>query len=502
VLLSAANPPDVAEILPPELLERIYTHLAGESVTALSTCGYRKCLPLALTCRAYYAALISAVRSLAILPVGFASRRAKSDPPPPYPLGYSLMEAVAAAIGKRRRSASSVAQGYPSLTVDGDVPLAVPTTLLALPTVASSPPFAGPTADKAAFFLRPGTSRFKVSDGMVCRMVAALPNLEELELSLAVGLTDAGIVAVAELCPGLRALRVTGNSVVTIESLRVLSRACSQLHLLDMSYCRQMGDSAAPHLAGFLALQTLKVAKWNITDEFLRVLFGDSCDGKRLSVLHLACCQQLTDVGMGHIARGTNSRLRALSVRSCRLVGDDGLDAVVRHCPFLQDVDVSYNDNLTADGVGLLGQLPHLRRVHAVQCRNVTDATAALLADCVGLENVNLSWCSGLTDTGVHSLVSGCPHLVHVSIAGCRFVTDIGVETLVQLEALERVVVTYCPLLSDEAAKSLGWARNGPLREVDLRRCEGVSSGAVERLRRNVMLLHDTSGVADEDVSV
>jgi hypothetical protein len=481
-------------LLSPEVLELVYRHLASEPLSALTTCGYRKCLPLALTCRAYYATLIIAVRGLAVLPLGFASRRSKTGKPPPSPFSANF------APGKRARSASSIAKRCSLLTVGSETCEAAPTlpeisSLISLPSSASSgiaswSPFAAARPDRA--------TRNKTTDYMVQRMVAALPNLVDLELSLAVALTDAGVFAVAQFCPNLCSLRVTGNSVVTDVSLRTLGSFCPRLRTLDMSYCTQMSDSAAAYLIDISSLEKLNVTKWGITDDFLRALCRSGL--LKLNELELSCCENLTDVGMSHLARGANIQLLRLSVRGCRSVGDAGLDAIVRACPRIQLIDVSYNDNLSPGGLGMIGELSCLRSLNATQCRYLTDATAELLARCVRLERVNLSWCCGLTDVGVGALVAKCTGLKDIKLSGCHFLTDVGVEFVAQLDSLDTVVLSYCKRLTGKAADALGLAQNRPLTEVDLRRCENIPVQAIDRLRERVSLLHETCGTPDEDL--
>ncbi|KAL3699908.1 hypothetical protein R1sor_017930 [Riccia sorocarpa] len=58
------------------------------------------------------------------------------------------------------------------------------------------------------------------------------------------GVTDTGVVALAEGCPELRALSLAGCRRITIRSIRTIAFHCRQLKVLILSHCRGIKDDA------------------------------------------------------------------------------------------------------------------------------------------------------------------------------------------------------------------------------------------------------------------
>jgi Leucine Rich repeat len=339
-------------------------------------------------------------------------------------------------------------------------------------------------------------ARGKVSDVMVRDMVAALPKLVELQLSTAVQLTDAGVAAVAEHCPQIRTLKIAGNHAITDRAVGAL-RSCRSLEMLDLSFCSLLTDAAAKDLAALPALTTLSVARWNVTDAFVQDLLcgGGGGGGKALKDLNLAGCAAISDGALDHISVHAAERMEALHLRQCRRVSDAGLELLVRSCTALRELDISCNDNITADAVGLLGEMGSLRVLKASQMSNVSDAAVARLAAAGQLTSVRLSWCPLLTDAAADSL-AGCRSLTEVNLSGVKLLTDAGVYALASLPALKRVKLTYCGRLSNAAVDALAGAANAPLKEVDVRSCRRIHAEKLEELRACCETLHDSTRVS------
>lgn len=434
-----------------DILQHIFTHMAGEDITTqLTTDGYRRALPLALTCKSYYAAFTRAIRGVAVLPFGFASRRASLPPPDPAPY----------------------LQAYSTNTrSDMDV----------------TP---GKNWFGQAFSGGSGVFRKKITDNMIHRMLLTLDGLRELELSMAVAISDDGVVDIARLCPNLRSFKLNSNHTIGRRSVQALS-TCSKLEVLDMNFCTGFFDDSASCISKMPSLTSLYIARWRISDLFFKILFRkDRC--KNMRVLGLNGCEAITYKSVKYISHGTGCSLEHLNLRSCRRINDLALEYVVYHCRNLESIDVSYNDIITPTGVGLLRGLEKLRNVQVSQCSNATDGTVSELCQGCPLVSVKLSWCQQLTNVSAFAL-SACHDLSQVNLSGCRRLTDRAVEALACLPRLERLKLTYCSSLTDASADFLADAANKPLTEIDLRRCRGISFEAMDRLRKQCVLLLDSA---------
>lgn len=447
-------------LLSPELQTLVLAHLAGEPLKSLSTDAFRRALPLALTCRAYYSAFKSAVRGVRLLPIGFASavqhhrirpQDRASQPIAPSPV---LSHREARAVVVREPSAEHARKDSAF----------------------------GP------FGRRPRPPR-KISDSNVQAMVSALPALVEIQLSTTVALTDAGVLAIARFCPQVRVLKISGIHQITDMAVRSL-RTCKHMHTLDLSFCSKFSDAAAVDLAAMPALVSLSVSRWSITDMFVKNLFANG-GGAAIASLSLSGCSELSDLALVHACSGAGSRLRSLKLRHCRRITDAGLDALVSNCVVLESLDISSNDMVTADGVARLGNISTLRSIDANSVANISDAAVAQLVESGLLTSISLSWCPQLSD-GTAQCLSACPGLVHVNLSGCKRLTDLGVTALAALPVLEKIGLMYCGELTSASLRTLATAANAPLKEVDVRFVRNLDGDMLEHLRANCDVVHDS----------
>ncbi|CAN0007978.1 unnamed protein product, partial [Hapterophycus canaliculatus] len=90
----------------------------------------------------------------------------------------------------------------------------------------------------------------------------------------------------------------------------------------------------------------------------------------------------------------------------------------------------------------------------------ITDnALEALSVSCSWLEQLDVSWCGGITDRGFARLAEGCPELEEASVHAvwCEGITDVSLSAL----------STFCKHLE----------------MVHIGGCEGIGAAATEALR-------------------
>ncbi|KAL2651943.1 hypothetical protein R1flu_020071 [Riccia fluitans] len=93
------------------------------------------------------------------------------------------------------------------------------------------------------------------TDVILKRLGDFCPNLKELRFegfgqntspNYFLGVTDTGVVALAEGCPELRVLSLAGCRRITIRSIRTIAFHCRQLKVLILSHCRGIKDDSVP----------------------------------------------------------------------------------------------------------------------------------------------------------------------------------------------------------------------------------------------------------------
>lgn len=136
-----------------------------------------------------------------------------------------------------------------------------------------------------------------------------------------------------------------------------------------------------------------------------------------INSLDLSVCPRIDDGAVALLLRDGRSfssspfppswtrRLRRLVL--CRSSGlkFSGLVMLVKACPFLEIVDVSFS-------------------------RGLGDMEASALSSAAGLKDLKLDTCLGITDVGLAQIAVGCQRLERLSLKWCLEITDLGIDLL------------------------------------------------------------------------
>lgn len=148
----------------------------------------------------------------------------------------------------------------------------------------------------------------------------------------------------------------------------------------------------------------------------LRVLRTEFLPGMLLKcmnmeTLDLSVCPPIDDAMVaalldGRSADWTRGLKRLVLSRSTGLKSD-GLELLTRSCPSLEAVDMSY-------------------------CCGFGDREASALSCAVGMRELKLDKCLGVTDVGLATIAVGCNKLQRLSLKWCMEITDLGIDLLVK----------------------------------------------------------------------
>lgn len=161
--------------------------------------------------------------------------------------------------------------------------------------------------------------------------------------------------------------------VLRVEFLNGLLRKYARIESLDLSVCPRIDDGTVSIL--------LSGASDLLTPVALRVI-PPSFD----SVSWTRGLRRLV------LSRATGLRY-------------SGLEQLVRACPMLESIDVSY-------------------------CQGFGDKEAAAISTAVGLRELKMDKCLGLTDVGLAKIAIGCSRLEKLSLKWCLEIGDLGVDLL------------------------------------------------------------------------
>ncbi|KAH9101814.1 hypothetical protein AeMF1_021519 [Aphanomyces euteiches] len=288
-----------------------------------------------------------------------------------------------------------------------------------------------------------------VSDRVLENLETALSTVEEVRLDGCYRLSDQGVEYLKEKCaPTLEVFELTSNQRLSSRSIVQIS-SWTNLHTLTLAECPQFLDD------DFLPLKTLVTTTLRklslvqldkITDKLLQVLFEGSRDCL-IEELSLACCAQVTDVGMQYVLEAC-PRLTALDVSDVQLLTDSTLAAVRANKLTLQRVKMRRCTAITDAGIEDLAvsASSHLEHLEMSSLPLLTGKSMVLLAThcSLSLEHLDISFCRHIRDNDVGFLTTKCLKLRHLGLYGCTQISS----RFLQGQPLDHLVCQGHPLLT------------------------------------------------------
>lgn len=237
-----------------------------------------------------------------------------------------------------------------------------------------------------------------------------LVDLKEFSAQATPGLfAKNGLAELARMAPNLEKLHLSMcNSILDASPLGQLQ----QLQVLDLGWCREIGDDATCAISQLHQLQELELSGTMVGDEGLARLARLA----NISVLSLGGCR-FSDAGAADAFQSARfaGTLQKLDLARCSGVGDETLNSLsAGGFDSLCELDVSFT-NARDLGVQSLKRIQTLQSLDLDSCR-VTDASARALSQITGLEILKLA------DTRV-----GDPTLDILGEGKCNLITlDLG----------------------------------------------------------------------------
>lgn len=357
--------------------------------------------------------------------------------------------------------------------------------------------------------------------------------------------TDEGFRAVSKACPRLTSLVIGDCLHLSSVSIEAVVRSCRNLEHLDISGCfgmwsRSLMNSCLAEI--YVHLRKLRSLVLARSEGLNNLCFTLSAV---ISVAHLdlSMCSNVTDAGIFQAMVRPNPAVRSLNLSRCADIGRVGVMNLGSVFPKLESLDLSHCGALAMPG-GLSPnamdtaalRMPHLTRLslqghkmlsdecievlsahckkltelNLTSCKRLTDNALGWLRQLPALASLNLSYCWGITNTGL-SRLGTIRSLTHVSIVGwkmkhitdpglhalsssgnlrsvdvsaCPFITSKGVKMLAsQSRRLEWIAFVSCPLISDEAIVSL--VQHCPeLSVVQAQQCDMLTDASLNELHK------------------
>lgn len=260
-------------------------------------------------------------------------------------------------------------------------------------------------------------------------IAAIFPNLKELRLTSCEGIGDRGMIAVANRCLKLEVLSLERCKTITDESIMHVAKCCVRIKSLSLRNCKNISDESIIQLVNHCTqMVELDVSYCDITDKSLSQF---SVGFSKLEVLRLEELESVTAQGISRL--GGCKKLQTLVLTNCKGVSNESLQLISQNCPLIKSIDLSFCNVLSFPTLTqCLSQWPELRELSlrgylAIEKAGFTHPN---------LENLNLSWSKNLDDTAVREIAQGCPMLQSLNLAYCSKIDSNCIQSLLQTRPL------------------------------------------------------------------
>ena len=339
----------------------------------------------------------------------------------------------------------------------------------------------------------------KLTDVALCAIAKHLPKLELLDVSFlrSNGISDDGVIALAQKCTALKTLRLCGIPV-TDAALLAVAEHCPELQVLSLGDCDHISDVSFLRSNGIsddgvialaqkcTALKTLRLCAIPVTDAALLAV-AEHCP--ELRVLSVGGCYHISDTGVIALVQRC-AALKSLDLENTRIT-DDAVSAAAKNCPYLEELhlgalECDFKWDVTDNALRTIAKyLPKLQALHLDDRSGVSDAgVIELVRSCTALKTLDVSD-TLITDAAVLAIAKHCPiiedlNLYHNSSGNGTVLTDESVVALGQ----------NCPRLRNlnlnwSAVTHVGLEALGigcPLEDLSLDHCKHVSDDGVAAL--------------------
>ena len=270
-----------------------------------------------------------------------------------------------------------------------------------------------------------------ISDSTIAEVARRFPDLQSLAIKYS-GITDIGVIAVANRCPNLKSINLWSCEKITDASIVQVVKKCRHLQSLLLGVCGRITDTSV-----------IEIAR--------------GCP--HLQKLSLASCGTITDDVMVEIARGC-PHLKSLDVRNSYDITDISVLAIAHNCPSLQKLNLGkiYGENITDESVMEIARCcPHLQSLKLGECKYIDDASIMEVGRrCPHLRELDVGCCKNIGDASIIEIARGCPHLERLELYQCHRITNASIFAVAKgCPELQLLQLFACDKITDQSLASV-----------------------------------------------
>ena len=252
--------------------------------------------------------------------------------------------------------------------------------------------------------------------------------------------------------------KITGDGI-TLSEISSLTTSLPNLEDLDISRCHYITESGFISLLNIVGAQLRKL-NLSFLDISLSEISSLSKTLPNLEDLDISRCHNITETGFISLLNIVGARLRKLKMLNFRISLSE-ISSLTTTLPNLEDLDISECYDITETGfISLLNIVgAHLRKLDMSRLEISLSEISSLTTTLPNLEDLDISECHNITDTGfvsllnivgaplrklnmnrleislseISSLSTTLPNLEELDISECRNVTETGFISLLNV---------------------------------------------------------------------
>jgi hypothetical protein len=292
-----------------------------------------------------------------------------------------------------------------------------------------------------------------ITDKGLLEIANTFVSIEDLDLSNCNLLTNKSIRRVTHNLWKLKRLLLTGSHLIS-DDVFVFDtagdgRPAAQLNMLSKIECLEIQD--CPCLTDIalreLGKRTSRIVRINIggcsfTETGIMNLFKHPNTGKprNLSIRQFECayCSNVSDKFISALCKMV-PQLEVLNVSGCLKLSDASLSHAANDLNQLQTLKIAHCRYMTSKGFSLVANKFWLTHLDVGHCSQITeDALLKCISRCNGLEHLNVTWCSTVSDKMIEFLLRSscnkkddvvpCPNLETLNVSHCTRVTESAIS--------------------------------------------------------------------------
>ncbi|XP_054420324.1 F-box and leucine-rich repeat protein 13 [Pteronotus mesoamericanus] len=317
-----------------------------------------------------------------------------------------------------------------------------------------------------------------LTDSCVKALVEKCPHITSVVFTGAPHISDCAFKALSTC--NLRKIRFEGNKRITDACFKFINKHYPNISHIYMVDCKRITNCSLKSLSPLKQLSVLNLANCiRIGDMGLKQFLGGPAS-KRIRELNLSNCILLSDASFVRLPECCPN-LNYLNLRNCESVTDAGVEYIINIFSLIS-LDLS-GTSISNESLMILSRHKKLKELSLSECHKITDA--GIQAFCKGsliLEHLDVSYCSQLSDEFIRVLAYYCLNLTSLSIAGCPKITNSAMEILsAKCHYLHILDISGCVLLTDEMLENLQIGCK-QLRILKMKYCRLISKEAAKKM--------------------